>query len=82
MHDIASFALLVAVVCSIGVHSYRRVVYYRYEQFKDFPHPPVSMVWGSLKAVGQAMGAIGGRSMHAGMYADVTLLLVENESSG
>ncbi len=65
-----TFALLGAVFCSVGVYFYRRAIYYRYEQFKDFPHPPVSLIWGSLKAVGQAMAATGGRGRHPGMYAD------------
>ena len=61
-----TFALLVAVLGSAAVYFYKRVIYYRYEQYKDFPHPPVSMFWGSLKAVGQAMAATGGGGKHPG----------------
>ncbi|KAF2104605.1 cytochrome P450 52A11 [Rhizodiscina lignyota] len=60
-----SYLLLIIPLLAIAAwYGYKRVVYLRYEQYKDFPSPPKSLIFGSLKALGEAVNAMPDKRMH------------------
>lgn len=52
------YLLLLAAVITLGAWFYRKVRYWRYEQYADFPRLPPSLFWGHLKALGEEMATL------------------------
>jgi hypothetical protein len=50
---------LLLLIPVVVLYLYRRLRYYRFEQFKDFPQPPPSLLWGHILSMGEAMKAVG-----------------------
>lgn len=46
---------------------YRRIRWYRFEQFKDFPRPPTDLIWGNLKLINDIVNEPG---QHPGRHSD------------
>lgn len=62
----ARLIALLALVAGALYWIYQKVVFWRFEQHKDVPRPPVSLLWGHLNLLGKAMGDLRDSRMHIG----------------
>ena len=73
----ALLKIVLVIIAFVALYLYRILRWHRFEQYKDFPQAPSSLLWGHLKLIHKVMQTRGHPGRHAGKQhiLDTTLII-------